>query len=117
MIVGADGMRSAPRRQWYPGEGEPVWKRAVDLFQDWRFPGWACRLCQPRPARSWNTPWSTAGHTATPRCSAMPHTLTPDELTEIATGYKKAAGFHPDALDNRPSLTPPGRGLDGADRE
>jgi hypothetical protein len=27
-------------------------------------------------------------------------------LTEIATGYQKAAGFHPDALDNRPSLTP-----------
>jgi 2-polyprenyl-6-methoxyphenol hydroxylase-like FAD-dependent oxidoreductase len=32
--------------------------------------------------------------------------LTPDELTEIATGYKKAAGFHPDALNNRPSLSP-----------
>lgn len=31
--------------------------------------------------------------------------LTPDELTEIATGYKKAAGFHPDALNNRPSLS------------
>jgi 2-polyprenyl-6-methoxyphenol hydroxylase-like FAD-dependent oxidoreductase len=25
---------------------------------------------------------------------------------EIATGYQKAAGFHPDALNNRPSLTP-----------
>jgi 2-polyprenyl-6-methoxyphenol hydroxylase-like FAD-dependent oxidoreductase len=32
--------------------------------------------------------------------------LTPEELTEIATGYKRAAGFHPDALNNRPSLSP-----------
>ncbi|MBW6434595.1 flavin-dependent oxidoreductase [Actinoplanes hulinensis] len=40
--------------------------------------------------------------------------LTPDELTEIATGYKKAAGFHPDALNNRPSLTPPGALPSGA---
>ncbi|GAB4055556.1 flavin-dependent oxidoreductase [Catellatospora paridis] len=30
-----------------------------------------------------------------------------DELAEIATGYKRAAGFHPDALNTRPSLTPP----------
>ncbi|MFC4071062.1 flavin-dependent oxidoreductase [Actinoplanes subglobosus] len=31
--------------------------------------------------------------------------LTPAELTEIATGYKRAAGFHPDALNHRPSLS------------
>ncbi|MEU8657358.1 flavin-dependent oxidoreductase [Actinoplanes philippinensis] len=30
--------------------------------------------------------------------------LTPDELTEIATGYQRAAGFHPGALNDRPSL-------------
>ncbi len=29
------------------------------------------------------------------------------ELTAIATGYKRAAGFHPDELNNRGSLTPP----------
>ncbi len=29
------------------------------------------------------------------------------ELAEIAAGYKRAAGFHPDALNTRPSLTPP----------
>ncbi|WP_457098915.1 flavin-dependent oxidoreductase [Microbacterium sp. P5_E9] len=29
-----------------------------------------------------------------------------EELTEIAAGYKRAAGFHPDVLDARPSLTP-----------
>lgn len=28
------------------------------------------------------------------------------ELEEIATGYKRAAGFHPDTLNNRASLTP-----------
>ncbi|MBO0853235.1 MAG: flavin-dependent oxidoreductase [Nocardia sp.] len=33
--------------------------------------------------------------------------ISADELTEIATGYKRAAGFHPDELNNRPSLTPP----------
>ncbi|MFI5718562.1 flavin-dependent oxidoreductase [Nocardia sp. NPDC051750] len=33
--------------------------------------------------------------------------VSPTELTEIATGYKKAAGFHPDALNTRPSLSPP----------
>ncbi|MEU1981224.1 flavin-dependent oxidoreductase [Nocardia sp. NPDC019395] len=33
--------------------------------------------------------------------------VSPEELTEIATGYKKAAGFHPDALNTRPSLSPP----------
>ncbi|MGI5218490.1 flavin-dependent oxidoreductase [Nocardia sp. CA-290969] len=33
--------------------------------------------------------------------------VSPAELAEIATGYKKAAGFHPDALNTRPSLTPP----------
>ncbi|WP_433832659.1 FAD-dependent monooxygenase [Actinoplanes sp. CA-015351] len=33
--------------------------------------------------------------------------IAPDELTEIATGYKKAAGFHPSALNERPSLSPP----------
>lgn len=32
--------------------------------------------------------------------------IAPDELTEIATGYKKAAGFLPSALNERPSLTP-----------
>jgi len=29
-----------------------------------------------------------------------------EELTEIAAGYKRAAGFHPDVLNARPSLTP-----------
>ncbi len=29
------------------------------------------------------------------------------ELAEIAAGYKRAAGFHPDSLNSRPSLTPP----------
>jgi 2-polyprenyl-6-methoxyphenol hydroxylase-like FAD-dependent oxidoreductase len=29
------------------------------------------------------------------------------ELAEIAAGYKRAAGFHPDALNDRPSLSPP----------
>ena len=29
-----------------------------------------------------------------------------DELTEIAAGYKRAAGFHPDVLNARTSLTP-----------
>ncbi|MGW5515747.1 flavin-dependent oxidoreductase [Nocardia africana] len=29
------------------------------------------------------------------------------ELAAIATGYKKAAGFHPGTLNTRPSLTPP----------
>ncbi|GAA1973055.1 flavin-dependent oxidoreductase [Microbacterium pumilum] len=29
-----------------------------------------------------------------------------DELTGISAGYKRAAGFHPDILDARPSLTP-----------
>ncbi|WP_227982087.1 flavin-dependent oxidoreductase [Nocardia spumae] len=33
--------------------------------------------------------------------------ISAEELTTIATGYKKAAGFHPDALNSRPSLTPP----------
>ncbi|WP_433728365.1 flavin-dependent oxidoreductase [Actinoplanes sp. CA-051413] len=32
--------------------------------------------------------------------------IPPDELTEIATGYKKAAGFLPSALNERASLTP-----------
>ncbi|WP_345497377.1 flavin-dependent oxidoreductase [Nocardia callitridis] len=41
--------------------------------------------------------------------------LSPQELTEIATGYKKAAGFHPEALNARPSLTPrPHGGTPGA---
>jgi 2-polyprenyl-6-methoxyphenol hydroxylase-like FAD-dependent oxidoreductase len=31
----------------------------------------------------------------------------PGELAEIAAAYKRAAGFHPDALNSRPSLTPP----------
>ncbi|GHJ43707.1 flavin-dependent oxidoreductase [Catellatospora sp. TT07R-123] len=31
----------------------------------------------------------------------------PGELAEIAASYKRAAGFHPDALNERPSLTPP----------
>jgi 2-polyprenyl-6-methoxyphenol hydroxylase-like FAD-dependent oxidoreductase len=31
----------------------------------------------------------------------------PGELAEIAAGYKRAAGFHPDALNTRASLTPP----------
>ena len=30
-----------------------------------------------------------------------------EELTEIAAGYKRAAGFHPGLLNARPSLTPP----------
>ncbi|GIH05471.1 flavin-dependent oxidoreductase [Rhizocola hellebori] len=30
----------------------------------------------------------------------------PGELAEIAAGYKRAAGFHPDALNTRASLTP-----------
>lgn len=34
----------------------------------------------------------------------------PGELAEIAASYKRAAGFHPDALNSRPSLTPPGAG-------
>ncbi|MER7458873.1 flavin-dependent oxidoreductase [Micromonospora sp. NPDC126480] len=32
--------------------------------------------------------------------------IPPEELTEIATGYKKAAGFLPSALNERASLTP-----------
>ena len=28
-------------------------------------------------------------------------------LIDIAAGYKRAAGFHPDLLNARPSLTPP----------
>lgn len=32
-----------------------------------------------------------------------------EELAEIAAGYKRAAGFHPDVLNARPSLTPPAR--------
>ncbi|WP_405431766.1 flavin-dependent oxidoreductase [Micromonospora sp. NBC_00617] len=32
--------------------------------------------------------------------------IPPDELNEIATGYKKAAGFLPADLNERPSLTP-----------
>ncbi|BCJ50305.1 flavin-dependent oxidoreductase [Actinoplanes sp. NBRC 14428] len=32
--------------------------------------------------------------------------IPPDELTEIATGYKRAAGFLPSALNERASLTP-----------
>jgi hypothetical protein len=28
------------------------------------------------------------------------------ELAEIAAAYKRAAGFHPDVLNSRPSLTP-----------
>lgn len=31
----------------------------------------------------------------------------PGELAEIAAAYKRAAGFHPDELNSRPSLTPP----------
>lgn len=34
----------------------------------------------------------------------------PGELAEIAASYKRAAGFHPDALNSRPSLTPPSTG-------
>ena len=34
--------------------------------------------------------------------------IPPDELTEIATGYKRAAGFLPSALNERASLTPTG---------
>jgi 2-polyprenyl-6-methoxyphenol hydroxylase-like FAD-dependent oxidoreductase len=30
--------------------------------------------------------------------------ISADELTEIAAGYKRAAGFHPDELNARPSL-------------
>ena len=30
----------------------------------------------------------------------------PGELAEIAASYKRAAGFHPDILNARPSLTP-----------
>lgn len=33
--------------------------------------------------------------------------VSPEELTDIATGYKKAAGFDPAALTARSSLTPP----------
>lgn len=33
----------------------------------------------------------------------------PGELAELAAAYKRAAGFHPEALNSRPSLTPPGR--------
>ncbi|GAA1802484.1 flavin-dependent oxidoreductase [Luedemannella flava] len=33
----------------------------------------------------------------------------PGELADIAASYKRAAGFHPDALNSRASLTPPGR--------
>ncbi|WP_063011210.1 flavin-dependent oxidoreductase [Nocardia nova] len=33
--------------------------------------------------------------------------ISSEELAAIATGYKKAAGFHPDTLNTRPSLTPP----------
>ncbi|MBB4750621.1 flavin-dependent oxidoreductase [Actinoplanes lobatus] len=262
VIVGADGMQSALRRQWYPGEGEPVWNgltlwrgtarmpgfldgrtmimagdagqkfvaypigapdadgnaeinfiaerrtrgfagenadwnRAVDpqpiidLFRDWRFPwldvpallaaageileypmvdrdpvdrwthghatllgdaahpmypngsngasqaildartlafhlatsetaaeGLAAYEAARRPAttalvlsnrRQGPEQVMVLAHERAPRGFAHIHdVLTPDELTEIATGYKKAAGFHPDALNNRPSLTPPG---------
>ncbi|NUS16267.1 MAG: flavin-dependent oxidoreductase [Streptomyces sp.] len=34
----------------------------------------------------------------------------PGELAGIAASCKRAAGFHPDALNNRPSLSPPGAG-------
>ncbi|WP_055588012.1 flavin-dependent oxidoreductase [Peterkaempfera griseoplana] len=34
----------------------------------------------------------------------------PGELAEIAASYKRAAGFDPEALNSRPSLTPPGSG-------
>ncbi|GAA1753416.1 flavin-dependent oxidoreductase [Luedemannella helvata] len=33
----------------------------------------------------------------------------PGELADIAASYKRAAGFHPDALNGRASLSPPGR--------
>lgn len=36
--------------------------------------------------------------------------FSPGELADIAASYKRAAGFHPDALNNRPSLTPPSAG-------
>lgn len=38
------------------------------------------------------------------------HDVIPEqELREIADAYKVAAGFHPEHLNERPSLTPPGR--------
>ncbi|WP_344094864.1 flavin-dependent oxidoreductase [Microbacterium deminutum] len=33
--------------------------------------------------------------------------ISADELAEISAGYKRAAGFHPDLLNERPSLTAP----------
>lgn len=33
--------------------------------------------------------------------------LSPDELEAVAANYKRLAGFDPEALSNRPSLTPP----------
>ncbi|MFI7546819.1 flavin-dependent oxidoreductase [Actinoplanes sp. NPDC049599] len=47
-------------------------------------------------------------HERAPDGFAHIHDVVPaDELAAIATGYKKAAGFHPAALNERPSLTPP----------
>ena len=47
-------------------------------------------------------------HERAPEGFADIHDVIPaEELTEIAAGYKRAAGFHPDVLNARPSLTPP----------
>ena len=46
-------------------------------------------------------------HERAPEGFADIHDVIPaDELAEIAAGYKRAAGFHPEALNARPSLTP-----------
>ena len=45
-----------------------------------------------------------------PQGFADVHDVIPEaELREIADGYKVAAGFHPDLLNERSSLTPPVR--------
>ena len=47
-------------------------------------------------------------HERAPDGFADIHDVIPaEELAEIAAGYKRAAGFHPDVLNARPSLTPP----------
>jgi 2-polyprenyl-6-methoxyphenol hydroxylase-like FAD-dependent oxidoreductase len=47
-------------------------------------------------------------HERAPGGFADIHDVIPaEELAGIAAGYKRAAGFHPDALNTRPSLTPP----------
>jgi 2-polyprenyl-6-methoxyphenol hydroxylase-like FAD-dependent oxidoreductase len=46
-------------------------------------------------------------HERAPEGFADIHEVIPaDELAEIAAAYKRAAGFHPDILNARPSLTP-----------